>query len=358
MDRTKRYSHRADGRWAYSYTDARTHKRKYLYAKTQAELEKKIRSCEVTSQEYKRNGCTFDVIAEEWKEKRYDLLPENTRHKTLSNYNDALNYFGSTPLCDIKPRDVEEYFVSLANRCLARKTVSNHKGTLNQIFNYAVFSGDIVSNPVTTVPMPQGLPKHSRPPASTADENIIKANAEKWFIPFFIMYTGLRRGELLALKRSDIDFEKKTINVARSVYWIHQVPEIKSPKTESGMRIIPILNPLLPLLKEYCKNITSKRYLFANSDNNKNEPISEVDFNKYWRLFKRDTKAVCMPHQLRHSFATMLFECGIDPKTAQHLLGHAQITTTLNIYTAFREQALANAADIINAKLAQSQKAP
>ncbi len=98
------------------------------------------------------------------------------------------------------------------------------------------------------------------------------------------------------------------------------------------------------------ENLPSEAFLFSAGD--RNTPFKEHQVNRRWLYYSNRNKIHCTPHQLRHSYATILHECGIDAKTAQHLLGHAQVSTTLDIYTEFREQSVDDAAKLLNGKIA------
>lgn len=147
------------------------------------------------------------------------------------------------------------------------------------------------------------------------------------FLAKFLLYTGCRRGEALALTPADVDFERKTININKTVEWIGNIPQIKyQPKTYAGFREIPIPDILFP---ELC-NRSKQKYIFQNS---RGDLIENSRLTLDWNKLRKITGIKCTPHQLRHAYATMLFDAGIDVKNAQRWLGHSDIKTTLDIYT-------------------------
>ena len=157
-------------------------------------------------------------------------------------------------------------------------------------------------------------------------------------LPALIYYTGMRWGEALALKWEDIDFSRKQIKIERSVYYVSTRPAIKEPKTESGKRKVPLLQPLETALNHK----RQKGYIFT-PDHGKSL-LWESQAQGLYKKFQKETGIEVTAHQIRHGYATALFEAGIEAKIAQKLLGHAQITTTLDIYTHVRDEMLENAA--------------
>ncbi len=110
----------------------------------------------------------------------------------------------------------------------------------------------------------------------------------------------------------------------KSLYHKHNQPYIKMPKTESGIRNIPLLQPLKKVL-----NRNKQGIIFSNEDGEYMK-ASQVETKLKW--YRKATGINCSPHQLRHEFATILLEADIVDKDAQELLGHAQISTTKDIY--------------------------
>jgi integrase len=150
------------------------------------------------------------------------------------------------------------------------------------------------------------------------------------------LYTGVRIGELCALQWKDINFERSSLFVSKTVQRIYAKTVdgdtvakivISSPKTRSSLREIPLASALLPILQEFRDHdecyLTTKGLMFL-------EPRSYRSY--YGRFLKRAGIAHSSFHKLRHTFATQLIECGADVKTVSELLGHASVNTTLNLY--------------------------
>lgn len=141
-----------------------------------------------------------------------------------------------------------------------------------------------------------------------------------------LFWTGIRRGELLALRRVDFNFKEKTLSIHRSKVFINSKGYISKPKTENSNRVISIPDFLAIMVKEYIQKhkITHKQLLFEV------HPLS----------LARSLKAYCQKlnlkpirlHDFRHSHASLLIEQGVSPLIIAERLGHKDINTTLRIY--------------------------
>lgn len=148
------------------------------------------------------------------------------------------------------------------------------------------------------------------------------------------LYTGLRIGELLALTWNDIDFDKKTLSVNKTVCRIKvngiSKIHIDTPKSKSSKRIIPIPIQIIPYLKKIKKN--SKSIYVISTRTNK-----MVETRAYQKLYERILKRLKLNyrnfHTLRHTFATRALELGMDIKTISEILGHSNAVITLNRYS-------------------------
>ena len=342
-DKMKR---RADGRLTKTITDPRTGKRLYFYGKTEREINRKI--LEFT--ERSASGRTFAEVADEWWGDTLERLSPNSVHTYRKAKERAVEEFGDESIKSITARDIQLFikrFAGCGETAKARKTVSNQLMVINSIFKHAICEGDCADNPAQSVTIPKNLKKTKRSAAKESEEEIIKKNVDLWLLPYVVLYTGMRKGEALAITGADIDMDERTISITKSVYFQSDVPYIKEPKTEAGKRIVPILDPLMPYIPE----LKDDEYLFSAASDPK-KPMGYGLFRLRMKKFHEKTGTTFGTHQLRHSYATILFECGVDPKTAQHLLGHAQISTTMDIYTDFREQSAKAIAEDISKKLA------
>lgn len=321
--------------------------RKDFYGKTQREVTRKI----ADFKEVEERGRTFGDVAKDWWEEAEPALAVQSVHGYKIGLDRALAEFGDKPIKDITTRDISLYLQKLGEMKLAKKTVSNHKIVCSQIFRFAILRGDVSLNPCADAALPKGLKKKTRTAASKSDEDIIKASPDKWIFPYIALYTGMRRGEILALQWQDIDFENNIIHVTKSLGLNHDRPFIKEPKTEKGIRVVPLLAPLREALLK--RRGMLNEYVVADEDGSL---LTARRFITLFTHYKQATGITCTAHQLRHSFATIAFECGVPVKTVQEILGHSQISTTMDIYTDFRKSALQDAAALLNSGMTATGK--
>jgi integrase len=333
---------RADGRLCKTVTDPKTGKRAFFYGATEREINQKI----LKHTEKAEKGRTFAEIADEWWEEAEPDLAAQTLKGYKPAYARAVEYFGKEYVKEIEPRHVLAFYKQLSALDYTAKTIANHSIIINQIFNRAVVEGDILYNPCTSVKLPKSKKNTTRPPASLTDEEKILESDNPWLFPLVALLTGLRKGEILALQWQDIDFEKKTISVTKSVEHIGKKPNIKEPKTEAGNRLVPLLTVLADRLAPHVSQPT--HYIF--SDNGGKSPLYEHRYTRLYKDYQRDVGITCTAHQLRHSYATIAVEEDVNPKDLQNALGHADISTTMNVYAAARKRSTEKVAEKLNAK--------
>lgn len=313
---------------------------KYLYssAKNDREATKDFNAQFQQIETNQEDKTQFLYVAEKWREEHFLHLENNTLKQYRPALKEVKGYFKDFKISDIQPCHVNMFINSLIQKKYAYKTAKGRLLVLNLVMKYAVMNLYISSNPCQYIKIPKNLPKTKRKAADVAATNKIINNIDKPFglFAYFLLLTGCRRGEALALTPQDVDFENKTVTINKTVEWLGSKPHIKViPKTDAGMREIPLSDKLLELLKPLAK----QAYLFPNA---KGELMNNSQVTRSWDKYIKEIGIETTPHQLRHSYQTMLFDAGIDIKTAQRWLGHADIRTTLEIYTHLSETRLHN----------------
>lgn len=157
---------------------------------------------------------------------------------------------------------------------------------------------------------------------------IINGKKDKLLGIIVCLYTGLRIGELLELKKTDFDSSSKTFTISRSCHDGKNGRVIDTPKTASSARVIPVPKQLLPVISRLKKN--GSEYFVA--DNGK--PVSVRSYQRSFEFLLKKLKISHHGfHSLRHTFATRALECGMDVKTLSEILGHKNPSITLKRYT-------------------------
>lgn len=332
---------RADGRKVKTVTIGG--KKHYFYGNTEREINEKI----LRFREEVKNGRALSAIASEWWEMREPELAVQTAQSYRPAIRDAVDRFGPVPVSQITPQDVAAYLYVLQTRGYAAKTLSNRRLVLSLIFAHAMYKGETQSNPVALVPVPKDAKKKGHREAATPeDERRVRENPAPDFpAPFIAINTGMRLGEILALTWADVDFSRGVIRVSKSVAHDESGrPVVKAPKTESGNRLVPLLGAL----SDFLRQIKGKPGEYVCGDISTSNKMS---FQRKFKKYQEQIGITCTMHQLRHSFATVAFEAGLQPADVQHILGHAQISTTMDIYTDWRQASLQRAAQALEKHL-------
>lgn len=303
--------------------------RVYFYAKSRLEA---IRKAEKYTINRIIEQTLFSAIAHKWEDHHFSTLEYNTLKQYKPALRRAVIEFGERNITEITPGEIAAFINDFAKGGRADKTVRTQLMVLSLVFKYAINFCDVnMINPARDIIVPKHLPKKKLSSPSAEDIQRIKDNVDAPFGLFFYMaaLTGMRKGELLCLEWTDISIKDRTISVNKSVYHDNNVPHVKQPKTKTSIRIIPIVDELLPHLHP------GKGLVFPNEQG---YIMSETQYQKQYKIYQQTTGITCTVHQLRHLYATLLFEKGLSPAESMGLLGHAQIQTTIDIYTDIREQ--------------------
>lgn len=340
---------RKDGRYSKQITigikDGKPVK-KTIYGRTVKELDKNYREFMSLKDKgiiLQEENMTFSELSDLW------IVNEKTgsvKDQTITNLKCQLkninSYIGHIKVKELKQSHIEGIRKAQIE---AGKIDQYNKGltTIRSIIKYAVHK-NIIANDITDGMARIKYSGLKEKRSLTPEERLLitKADLNEFEYCFInlLLYTGLRKSEALALNVTDIDFDKKNINVYKTLVSSKSVDDCLQnyPKTKAGIRKIPILAPLSPILKEYINNKSG--ILFPSESGGY---VGSSAFFKRWKQIIKKLQAAydgVLPdditaHTFRHTYASDLYKAGVDIKQAQYLLGHDDIKTTLDTYTHF-----------------------
>ena len=273
---------------------------------------------------------SFAAAAEAWERKHWDRVGAKTAETYTAPLRRIREKFAGMDAADVTAQRIQAFLADLGKQGFSRRSVQMHRDILNMIFNNAIVEGDLSVNPCGAVSMPRNLPVKKRELPEDAAIEAVRNGVDAPFGLFALvcLYAGLRRGEALALRYEDIDRERRRIRVTRAVEFIGNNPHIKVPKTDAGTRTVPLLSPLVAALPRDGTGL-----VFPREDGGL---LTKTQYRKRWVKYCEAIGFEITAHQLRHGYATILYEAGIADKDAQELLGHSSIAVTRDVYTHIR----------------------
>ena len=360
---------RSDGRWeariSLGWLNGKRVRRSF-YGSTMAKVKAsllKARADYAAGLPVKTENQTVRQFLERW---LYDAVAPSVRELTLEQYEQHCRLylapaFGQKPLQKLYPADVQRFIAERLARGLSPRTVRISLFVLSRALAQAVKWNLIARNPVDAI----DLPKASRPPVKTFNEAearallaAVKGDAAE---PAYMLalLCGLRRGELLALKWADLDFDAGTLAIHRSLERIGSRLEFVEPKSLSGRRVLPMPQPVLKALKAHRARQSAVRLslgpayedhglIFPNSIGRSLEPRA---FNRQFKraLARAGLSSMLRLHDCRHFAATAMIADGADLRTVAGLLGHADPSLTVRTYAHVVPEAARRAVDRMGA---------
>lgn len=346
-------------------------KYKYVYAANNRELERKVQEVKLQlgkGIDVSAERDTFGQWAERWL-KLKKLEVSNGRYNTYSYRVRNLEPIAYMQIGKIRTMDIQDVIINLSAEGYALKTLKDVKNTVSQIFRLAIDNRVIDYNPALSVKLPAEAPKETRRALTKEEQEWITAPTEHRAhrMAMIMMYAGLRRGEVIPLLWSDIDLSARTISVNKAVEMINGKSVLKeSTKTAAGMRVVyipqvladflaaePHNNSLLVCPDASGRMMSESAYkrlwdsylaelnfkfgdfsgiLVPNEQSGKPEP-----YRKPKSRFAPQKIPFVIPritaHMLRHTFITLMYIAGVDLLTAKEQAGHADVQTTMEIYT-------------------------
>lgn len=247
------------------------------------------------------------------------------------------------------------------NRTLSAKTILEHNRLISTVLEQAVKEGLVPFNVAGRATLPKAQQKEVnffQPAEVAAIRAALEVEPIKWrTITHLLLITGCRRGEILGLKWDKVDFEKSRVYICNNVLYSPDVGVYEdTPKTERSKRFISLPTETMQLLRQYKLWQNEERlrlgpyyqyqgFVFSQDNGNPMHPDSVTDWlNKF---SKRHDLPHINPHAFRHTMASMLYFNGVDSVSISKRLGHAQVSTTANIYAHVMEAADQRNADIL-----------
>lgn len=286
---------------------------------------------------------TFGEIANQWQREKWETIANNTIGSYKPCLRRLLKQFGEFALNGVETADVNAYLNTLAAQGYSRRTVQMHRDIMSMVYEYAIQHGELKNSPTDHATIPRNLPKTERELPTEEALQAVRNGLDKPFglFAFLCLFSGLRRGEALALRYEDVDRKNGVIHVTKSVEWLGNSPHVKSPKTKTSVRNVDLLDILSDAIPLGIGPIFTR-------DDKPGELLRQSDFNRKWASFCAAIGFKITPHQLRHAYASLLYESRIGVKEAQKLLGHAKAQITLDVYTHISEQLKSQAAEQLN----------
>ena len=346
---------RKDGRWEGRYTvgrDPETGKStiKNVLGKTQAEVKEKLKKAieENVGIDYgKAKTYTVGSWLEVWMENYAKIKLRPSTYKTSQGFlkNHIKPQIGSIPLADLTSLGLQRFYKHLLDggrvdrieakkkpKGLAPKTVRNIHQMIGSAYNLAIEQKLVTRNPAQGCALPKV--EHKEMKTLTADQLSAffrEARDSGVFALYYIdLTTGLRRGELLGLKWSDIDLEKGDLRVQRQIGRIDGKIIEMPLKTKNAYRTLPLSADAINVLMQQRRKTGNSEWVFLSPTGGPMSPDSVL--HMLHRILKRAGLPKVRFHDLRHTFATLALQNGVDIKTVSGMLGHFSAGFTLDTY--------------------------
>ena len=289
-------------------------------------------------------------MAKLWIENCKPDISEMHRLRYIGYIENRLNPFlENIKLKDLKLLHLQKVINTLNDLDMSTSTMKHVKLIATQILETSIDNNLLIKNVFRKVAVPSKPPKERR----ALNEKEIRMITENWnghrmsLAAMIMLYCGLRRGEVIALDWDDIQLEQRMITVSKSAQINSNQPKLKLPKTQAGIRRVPIPEVLMVALR-HCEKKSGHVCTMTDGIS----MITGTGWSRGWSSYlyylnlryggkpatggKGITWVIdkhITPHMLRHTYATLLFDAGVDVKSTQKYFGHSCLEVTLETYT-------------------------
>lgn len=305
---------------------------------------------------------TYKQMYELWLEQYKPTVRESSLVKVTNLFKYAiLKHFENMPIKEITTPYCQKTINTWAKEYKDYKAIRSYA---SNVLDYALRLKMLSENPftLTRIPKKRDINNDDWLMYYTKDElkdflNLVEDNPLHHALFRTLAFTGVRRGELVALTWNDIDFNKGTISVNKTVsIGVNSKLSIQPPKTKKSNRILSIDDRTLAILKEWRKEQRIISLKFGHNTSNKTQPVfTDLETNKrirvdylnklHSRICQRNNFKKIKIHGFRHTHCSLLFEAGLSIQEVQDRLGHSDIQTTMNVYAHVTENQRDKAAE-------------
>ena len=345
---------RKDGRWegrlVVGYKENGYAKTKSVTAKTKTECEERLKKLR---EEVGRRSDRIkpDMLFGDWIDFWYQNFSKPKLRPTTQAcyegriYTHIIPQIGQIPLCKLTQNELQQFYARLKKNGrkkhvekfgegLSDRMVRSCHTTCRTALEKAVTEGLIRTNPAVGCKLP---PKKAKEMQVLTPAEILRfltqAKEEGYYEIFLLeLTTGMRRGEILALKWRDLNLATGELHIARQVIRVKGETMVSQPKTKSSLRTVILAPDMVEILAELKQTVTGE-WIFP-SPVNEGQPRNPCAlYHRFQTILERAKCKKVRFHDLRHTFATMAIENGMDIKTLSAMIGHVSAETTLNIYS-------------------------
>lgn len=353
---------RKDGRYqskVYIGTVKGEKQYQYVYGDTQKEVKTKVNrlkhSLDIGQNITSGKRKTLSYWIDAWLDNNKDDMTNDwytTEKARLSVFDEEI---GDMDITEINTQDLQMVIKKVeksnprTGKPTSKKTLIEYRNVISRVFAYAVQNRVLTFDASSYITISKTATKSIRTALNDSDINKIVNTEDVMKLPtMLMMYAGLRRGEVCALTRKDIDLDNRVIHITKSYDFKEQ--KIKTPKTDSGVRDVPIIDVLHNYLSAYMSSHKMDSIYIVN-DNGK--PYTNGRWLREWERYTDKIDIQTTAHCLRHTFVTLLYEAGVDEFTTKEIVGHSDISTTRGIYTHLRDNKRKNSLEKLNQYLAK-----